>query len=59
MKVSNDKAGVWFKGLFCELWGGVYLGTSNEFFRGSLPDISRCIKCDSMAGVVVEYEEEP
>ena len=34
--------------------GGLYDGTTQEFFRGALPGISRTIKCDSMACVCVK-----
>ena len=47
-----------FKGKFCEVWG-VYLGTTGQFARGTLPDVSRTLKANMHdAGVVVEYEED-
>lgn len=38
--------------------GGLYVDTSEGFFRGTLPDISRTIKAEFHdAGVVVMYED--
>ena len=38
--------------------GGVYLETSERFTRGSLKDLSRCLKAGAHdAGVVVLYED--
>ena len=54
----KEKKGVMFKGKFCEVWG-VYLGTTGQFARGTLPDVSRTLKANMHdAGVVVEYEED-
>lgn len=39
--------------------GGLYTDTSDGFFRGTLPDISRTIKAEMHdAAVCVEYETE-
>ena len=57
MKAKNDR-GLWYKGIFCEVWGGMYDNTSEAFFRGTLPGLSRCLKCDDSACVVVEDEVE-
>ena len=55
----KEKKGIMFKGKFCEVWGGVYLGTTSRFHRGTLPDVSRTLKANMHdAGVVVEYEED-
>lgn len=55
MKAKTDK-GVWFKGRFCEVWGGLYAGNTIAFFRGALPGLSRTITSDDSACVVVEEE---
>ena len=58
MKKPDEKIGIMYKGKFCELWGGVYLETSERFTRGSLKDLSRCLKAGAHdAGVVVLYED--
>lgn len=44
-------------GKFLPLWCGLYLGTSWEFFRVGLEDVSRTLKCDDSAAVVVLYED--
>ena len=49
--------GIWFKGKFINEGDGLYLGTSDEFFRGGLDGISRCLKAGGQdAGVCVRYE---
>lgn len=58
MKASQRLEGLWFKGQFCEVGGGLYTTTSMEFFRGTLPGLSRTLKCDDSAAVVVEYETD-
>ena len=50
--------GVYYKGKFHQLWGGLYHNTSERFLHGALPDLSRCLKCDDSAAVVVEYESD-
>lgn len=52
-----NEIGIWYMGKFLPLWGGVYLGTTQEFFRGALRDVSRTLKCDDSAAVVVWYED--
>jgi len=37
--------------------GGVYTTDSIAFFRGGLENVSRTIKCDDSAAVVVLYED--
>lgn len=54
MKAKTTTEGCWFKGKFIPVWGGLYDGTSVEFFRGALPGISRTLKCDDSASVCVE-----
>lgn len=54
MKVKETKEGCWYKGQFIPLWGGLYSNTSQEFFRGALPGLSRTLKCDDSACVCVE-----
>ena len=54
MKVKTTTEGCWFKGRFIPVWGGLYDGTSIDFFRGALPGISRTLKCDDSACVCVE-----
>ena len=49
--------GIRYMGKFLPLWCGLYLGTSWEFFRGGLEDVSRTLKCDDSAAVVVWYED--
>lgn len=49
--------GIWYKGKFCPLWCGLYVDMSTEFFRGTLPFVSRTLKCDDSASVVVLYED--
>lgn len=49
--------GIWFKGQFIKEGDGLYLGTSDEFFRGGLDGISRCLKANGQdAGVCVRFE---
>lgn len=54
MKAKMTKEGCWFKGKFIPIGGGLYDGTSIEFFRGALPGLSRTLKCDDSASVCVE-----
>ena len=55
MKVKESNEGCWFKGRFIPNGGGVYLGTTAEFFRGPLEGISRALKAEvNDAGVCVE-----
>ena len=56
LRLMNE-IGIWYMGKFLPLWGGVYLGTTQEFFRGALRDVSRTLKCDDSAAVVVWYED--
>lgn len=50
--------GVWYKGRFCPVWGGIYCRNREDFFRGGLEDISRAIKANMQdAAVVVEYDD--
>lgn len=49
--------GIWYKGRFCPLWSGLYTSDTEAFFRGGLEDMSRCLKCDDSAAVVVIYED--
>lgn len=37
---------------------GLYVGTSEEFFRGGLRGVSRCIKANSHDAAVVVLEDE-
>lgn len=54
---QDNSNGLWFKGKFIREGDGVYLGTSDEFFRGGLEGISRCIKASGQdAGVCVRFE---
>lgn len=39
-------------------WGGLYTTDTPAFFRGTLPNLSRTIKCDDSAAVVVEYDDK-
>ena len=55
--MKNAEYGIWYMGKFLPLWGGLYLGTSEAFFRGALRDVSRTLKCDDNAAVVVWYED--
>ena len=49
--------GIWFKGQFIKEGDGLYIGTSDEFFRGGLDGISRCLKANGQdAGVCVRFE---
>lgn len=55
----NDEMtnGLWFKGKFINEGDGVYLGTTDNFFRGGLEGISRCIKANGQdAGTCVRFE---
>jgi len=55
----NDEMtnGLWFNGKFINEGDGVYLGTTDNFFRGGLEGISRCIKANGQdAGVCVRFE---
>ena len=55
MKIS---VGIYYKGVFCPIWGGVYLTASERFQRGGLADLSRCLDANSHdAGVVVWYKD--
>lgn len=54
--MKTTKEGCWFKGRFIPVWGGLYDGTSIDFFRGGLPGISRTLKCDDSACVCVEED---
>lgn len=54
MIAKMTKEGCWFKGKFIPIGGGLYDGTSIEFFRGALPGLSRTLKCDDSASVCVE-----
>lgn len=56
--MKESKKGVMFKGRFCPVGGGLYTTTTKEFFRGALPGLSRTLKCDDSAAVVVEYETD-
>lgn len=56
MKIERKGEGVLFKNRFIPVGGGLYDNTSDEFFRGALPGISRAIKCDGAACVCVEYQ---
>ena len=56
--MKESKKGMMFKGRFCPLWGGLYSTATDAFFRGGLENISRTIKCDDSAAVIVEYEAE-
>jgi len=59
MKVQEKNEGVWYKGRFCPVWGGLYISNSADFDHGALPDISRTLKAGKHdAAVVVEYEYE-
>lgn len=52
--------GIYYKGKFCPLWGGVYAESSNNpsFVRGGLADVSRALKAAQHdAAVVVIYED--
>ena len=49
--------GIIFNGRLCYIGGGLYTTDSPAFFRGGLPGISRTIKCDDSAAVVVIYED--
>lgn len=54
---QDNSNGLWFKGKFINEGDGVYLGTSDDFFRGGLEGISRCIKASGQdAGVCVRFE---
>ena len=57
--MKEPRNGVYYKGAFCPLWGGLYADMSNNpsFIRGGLVDVSRAIKAEMHdAAVVVEYE---
>ena len=54
MKIERKGEGVLFKNRFIPVGGGLYDNTSDEFFQGALPGISRAIKCDGAACVCVE-----
>ena len=59
MSMKESKKGVIFKGKFCQVWGGLYLSTTDAFTRGTLSEISRTLKAGVHdAGVVVEYDDE-
>ena len=52
--------GIWYKGKFCPLWGGLYAESSNNpsFVRGGLANVSRALKAEQHdAAVVVLYED--
>ena len=57
MKDMKNVNGIWYKGRFCPLWSGLYTTDTEAFFRGGLEDMSRTIKCDDSAAVVVWYED--
>lgn len=51
------KQGIIWKNEFCPYWGGIYLNTTQKFFRGGLDDISRALKAEvNDAGVIEVYE---
>lgn len=57
IELYNLPNGLWFKGKFIKEGDGLYLGTSDEFFRGGLDGISRCLKANGQdAGVCVRFE---
>lgn len=57
IELYNLPNGLWFKGKFIKDGDGLYLGTSDEFFRGGLDGISRCLKANGQdAGVCVRFE---
>jgi len=58
MKPKQTKEGCWYNGQFIPLWGGLYSGTSEEFFWGALHGLSRTLKCDNSACVCVEQFDE-
>lgn len=47
-----------FKGKPLYPYDGLYIGTSERFFRGGLRGISRCIKANSHDAAVVVLEDE-
>jgi len=58
-KKTTTEAGCWFKGKFIPVGGGVYLSTTESFFRGALDGISRALKAEvNDAGVCVIYDDE-
>ena len=51
---ERDDRGLLVQGSVHTPMGGLYSNTSQEFFRGALPGLSRTLKCDDSACVCVE-----
>lgn len=63
MFMKDTKKGLWFKGEFCPVWGGLYCEVSNNpsFRSGArgIPNLSRAIKAEMHdAAVVVEEDDD-
>ena len=56
--VRDGEPYIIFKGKPFYPYDGLYIGTSDIFFRGELRDISRCIKANSHDAAVVVLEDE-
>ena len=59
MNTPNKTPGIWFKGHFVPVGGGIYLDTSPSFYHGAINGISRCLKAEYHdAGTCVEYTDK-
>ena len=56
--VKDGEPCIIFKGKPLYPYDGLYIGTTDEFFRGGLRDVSRCIKANSHDAAVVVLEDE-
>lgn len=56
--VKDREPYIIFKGKPLYPYDGLYIGTTDEFFRGGLRGVSRCIKANSHDAAVVVLEDE-
>lgn len=56
--VKDREPYIIFKGKPFYPYDGLYIGTSERFFRGGLRCVSRCIKANSHDAAVVVLEDE-
>ena len=56
--VRNGEPYIIFKGKILHPYDGLYVSTSDDFFRGGLRGVSRCIKASSHDATVVVLEDE-
>lgn len=56
--VKDREPYIIFKGKPLYPYDGLYIGTTDELFRGGLRGVSRCIKANSHDAAVVVLEDE-